>query len=133
MKLHLNKDSDILLIRGYQVGCITIGDNTYSNSVILSPTRLIDDWAPLALNDLTEKDFEQVIELEPEVVLLGTGQRLEFPDRLITLPLLQRSIGVEVMNTAAACRTYNILAGEGRNVVASLIIESGAKELPGQA
>lgn len=132
MKLHLNNDTNILLIRGYQAGRITIGDNTYSNSLILSPTRLIDDWPPLTLSDLTEKDFERMIDLEPEVVLLGTGQRLKFPERRITLPLIQRSIGIEVMNTAAACRTYNILANEGRNVVASLIIEIEATEQPGQ-
>ncbi|MFC1681949.1 Mth938-like domain-containing protein [Pseudomonadota bacterium] len=132
MKLHLNKDSNILLIRGYQNGRISIGDDTYSRSVILSPGRLIDDWSPLTLNDLTENDFELMLELEPEVVLLGTGLRLRFPDRAITRPLIQRSIGVEVMDTAAACRTYNVLANEGRNVVASLIIETTAVLQPGQ-
>jgi len=66
-----------------------------------------------------------MLELDPELVLLGTGDRMQFPPQSITQPLMQQSVGLEVMNTAAACRTYNVLAHEGRNVVASLIVEDG--------
>lgn len=124
MKLHLNRDDDILLIRGHVAGCITIGEDSYSNSLILSPNRLITDWQPQTLDELSGSDFEVMLDLAPEVVLLGTGQRLRFPKSVVTLPLLKQSIGIEVMDTAAACRTYNILAGEGRNVVACLILET---------
>lgn len=124
MKLHLNKDDEILMIRGYRTDGITIGEVTYCESLILSPTRLIDNWRPRTLHELTESDFTRMLELEPEVVLLGTGRRLAFPDRALTRPLIDKAVGLEVMDTAAACRTYNILAGEGRRVVASLIIEA---------
>ena len=124
LKLHLNKDDDILLIRGCLEDRITIGETSYDNSLILSPKRLITDWQPQRLEDLSALDFELMQELAPEVVLLGTGRRLRFPDGVVTLPLMRRSIGVEVMDTAAACRTYNILASEGRNVVACLILET---------
>lgn len=124
MKLHLNKDDDILLIRGYRTDGISIGDDTFSGSLILSPVRLIDNWHARSLDDLTERDFERMLELDPEVVLLGTGRNLVFPQKSLTLPLIQRSVGLEVMDTPAACRTYNILASEGRQVVASLIIEN---------
>jgi uncharacterized protein len=123
LKLHLNKDDDILLIRGYLEDRITIGEVSYDSSIILSPSRVIDHWAPRTLHDLSEEDFELMLELAPEVVLLGTGRQLRFPDRSVTRPLMQHSIGLEVMDTAAACRTYNVLAAEGRSVIASLIID----------
>ena len=122
MKLHLDKEDDILLIRGYRTDQITIGDHTFDRSLILSPTRLIDNWQARNLNDLSEQDFERMLELEPEVVLLGTGETLTFPQQSVTRPLIERGVGLEVMNTPAACRTYNILASEGRQVVASLLI-----------
>ncbi len=124
MKLHLNKADEVLLIRGYLEDQITIGNDTYRSSLIISPRELIDDWHPRTLTDLSQEDFELMLRMNPEVVLLGTGGRIIFPSGSITLPLIQRSVGLEVMDTAAACRTYNILANEGRNVVACLIIEA---------
>ena len=123
MKLHINKDDDILLIRGYTEDRITIGDVSYDSSIILSPSRVIDRWTPRTVHDLSEEDFNLMLELEPEVVLLGTGRQLRFPDRVLTQPLMRHSIGLEVMDTPAACRTYNVLAAEGRSVIASLIID----------
>lgn len=123
MKLHLNQDQDLQLIRAYAVDQITIGDTRYRTSIILTPTQLIKDWAPSTVTALGEHDFNLMLEFEPEVVLLGTGRSMTFPAPSITYPLLNQSIGLEVMDTAAACRTYNILAGEGRNVLAALIIE----------
>jgi len=94
---------------------------TLTRSFIISPKQLIEDWAPRQLDELLAEHLEEVIALEPEVVLLGTGERLDFPDVAILAELTSRQIGVEVMDTAAACRTYNILMNEGRKVVAGLI------------
>ena len=124
MKLHLNQDQDLLLIRAYAVGEITIGDTHYHNSIMVTPTQIVTDWAARTVAALAEQDFTLMLKFDPEVVLLGTGANITFPHPSITYPLLNQSIGLEVMDTAAACRTYNILAGEGRNVLAALIIES---------
>ena len=124
MKLHLNQDQELLLIRAYTADQITIGETHYRTSIIVTPTRVVTDWAQPTVAALGEHDFRRMLEFEPEVVLLGTGLRMIFPPPSITHPLMNQSIGLEVMDTAAACRTYNILAGEGRNVLAALIIES---------
>ena len=124
MKLHLNQDKELLLIRAYAADQITIGETHYRTSIMVTPTRVITDWTQSTVTALGEGDFKSMLEFEPEVVLLGTGRRIVFPPPSITHPLINQSIGLEVMDTAAACRTYNILAGEGRNVLAALIIES---------
>jgi len=123
VKLHLNTNKILQLVRAYAENQITIGDTIYRSSLIITPERVIPDWSLPAANSLSEEDFALLCDLEPEVVLLGTGSLMQFPPRVITRPLMDRSIGLEVMDTAAACRTYNILATEGRNVVAGLIIE----------
>ena len=93
-----------------------------SRSFIISAKQLVRDWHPRTIEALTEKDFALMAEMNPEVVLLGTGTQLEWPRQSLFRPLTERGIGVEVMGTAAACRTYNILSFEGRQVVAGLII-----------
>ena len=85
--------------------------------------RIVEHWQPRSLGSMTEADFGMLAGLGVEIVLLGTGKRLCFPHPRLTAPLLNRRIGLEVMDTGAACRTYNILSGEGRNVAAALIIE----------
>ncbi|MDJ0956061.1 MAG: Mth938-like domain-containing protein [Arenicellales bacterium] len=123
MKLHLNQDAELLLIRAYTADQITVGNTHYRTSIMVTPTRVITDWTQSTVADLAERDFRLMLEFGPEVVLLGTGHHMVFPPPSITHPLVNQSIGLEVMDTAAACRTYNILAGEGRNVLAALIIE----------
>ena len=86
------------------------------------PDRLITDWTPVNTDDLTADHFEELIEFEPEVVILGTGEHLHFPHPSVTAELLTQGIGVEVMDTSAACRTYNVLLSEGRQVVAALLL-----------
>lgn len=126
VKLHLNQDHNLLLIESYAADRVTLGGQAYRTSLIVTPSRIIDDWKPATVAALKEQDFALMLDLDPEVVLLGTGLRMQFPPRSITRPLLDQSIGLEVMDTSAACRTYNVLAGEGRNVVAALILESAA-------
>ena len=125
MKLHLNQDESILLITAHAPDRITVGAETYGSSLILTPNRVIPDWNRTDFDALTADDFQPVVDLNPELVLLGTGPRMAFPKPAVTQPLIQRAIGLEVMDTAAACRTYNILAAEGRNVAACLILNSG--------
>ena len=121
MKIHLTVADDINLVKSVSSQGIVIGDRTYVTSLILSPADIRPDWSPASLDDLTDQDFIPVIDCAPEVVLLGTGGRLRFPAASVTAPFIARAIGFEVMDTGAACRTYNILASEGRKVVAALL------------
>lgn len=135
MQFNLDMDSGSYTIRAYSPGEITISLpmehhttgigpaelTRVSGSLILSPGQLIRDWAPLQMKELLATHLEAIAALQPEVILLGTGPRLEFPASEILASLHERQIGVEIMDTAAACRTYNILTAEGRNVAAGLI------------
>jgi len=93
-----------------------------TQSLILTGQQLITDWEPNRLDELTAAHLDAVLNLEPELILLGTGARQQFPAMDIMLPLHRARIGVEVMDTAAACRTFNILVAEGRHVVAALMM-----------
>lgn len=96
---------------------------TLEHSFLLTPTRRVRDWAPECFEQLTRAHIEPILALEPELVLLGTGTSLRFPHPAFGVPLMERGIGMEVMDTAAACRTYNILMAEGRKVlIAALMI-----------
>ncbi|MCO6411129.1 MAG: Mth938-like domain-containing protein [Thiogranum sp.] len=110
------------LVRAYSDGEVTVGARSYRRSIILSADRLVDDWRPQEHHELTAEDLEPVVAMQPEIVLLGTGRALRFPAPRLTVGLLQAGIGVEVMDTAAACRTFNILLAEDRNVVAALLL-----------
>lgn len=114
-------DSD-LLVRAYQEGQITVGSQHYRRSVILTRERVLDDWRPQRYQELHDDDFQVLRNLQPEIVLLGTGPALRFPAPSLTALLLEAGIGVEVMDTAAACRTFNILLAEDRAVVAALLL-----------
>ena len=86
------------------------------------PDHIIEDWQAQNFEQLSAKHFELLLPFQPEIVLLGTGNTLYFPNISITKELISLKIGVEVMDTNAACRTYNILMEEGRNVAAALLI-----------
>jgi uncharacterized protein len=111
------------IIRSYAFGRITINQDIYTTSLIITPDRIVTDWRPERFADLTASDFDTVRDLQPEVVLLGTGARLLFPAPELIRPLVSAQIGFEVMDTGAACRTYNVLMGEGRRVAAALLID----------
>ncbi|MDH5571682.1 MAG: Mth938-like domain-containing protein [Gammaproteobacteria bacterium] len=98
------------------------GLHQVTQSIILSGQGLICNWPPATLAQLTMEHIDIISSLEPELVLLGTGARLQFPVSEILAPLHQRGIGLEIMDTAAACRTFNILMSEGRKVAAALLI-----------
>ena len=98
------------------------GKETLTHSLIITPDTLIRNWPPTDINQLTVEHIETVAQLRPELVLLGLGERLQFPDPALISPLTQQGIGVEYMDTPATCRTYNFLAAEGRIVAAAILI-----------
>ena len=110
------------IIRAYAAGQVTVNDEVIVTSVIVTPDRIIRDWLPRTFGDLELRHIARLEELQPEIIVLGTGLSLRFPDAEFTAGFLSRGIGVEIMDTNAACRTYNILLSEGRRVVAALLI-----------
>jgi uncharacterized protein len=123
MRLDLDTgDANFNQIRAYDDDKIQINDQTFMHSIIVTPTMLIDNWAPQSIADLTSESLQIIIELKPDIILVGTGAKLVFPHSALLAELLSQQIGVEVMSTAAACRTYNVLMSEGRNVAAGLIL-----------
>lgn len=109
------------MIQAYTAEGIVINNAAYTGSLILSPDRIMEHWSPRNAAELSAADVQQIIALEPELVIIGTGSRLQFPAPSVTALLHAANIGFEVMDTAAACRAYNFTAGEGRIVVAALM------------
>ncbi len=109
-------------IRAYRPGEITVNNDIYTKSLIISPQKLIPDWQPQSLADLTAETLAALIAEKPELILLGSGLKHQFPPSSLLIPLYQAHIGLEIMSTEAACRTYNLLADEGRKVLAALLI-----------
>ncbi len=121
MKLTL-ETSDVNLIRAWEPDAVRVGDEWLRGHLILSSQRIISDWAVSAPDSLQEEDLAPAIELEPKIILLGTGTHLAIPDVDLMTALAARGIGLEIMDTPAACRTYNVLIHEGREVVAALFV-----------
>lgn len=122
MKLHLTTAENNYLITAYDEKFIEVNKQRYQQSLIVMPQQLNDNWLVQDFANLTEAQFTQIAELNPEVVLLGTGKKHQFLHPKIYQILTQKGIPLECMTTAAACRTYNILMSEGRNVLAALIL-----------
>lgn len=123
MKLHQHEFGERNVIRRCQNGTITVNQQTYSDSVVVMPGQLVDDWRPDSIDELTADDLGSVAQLGVELVILGTGARQVFPAAHILEPLITAAVGFEVMDSAAAARTYNILASEGRNVAAAILLD----------
>ena len=122
MKLHLSRNTSKNSITAYGRGYVAVNGERYERSLIVMPDRIVADWDVPSLDSLTQHNIEALAVLKPELVLLGTGEILRFPDSRLLATLFSAAIGAETMDTRAACRTYNILAEEGRNVAAALII-----------
>ena len=112
-------------LRGADGHAAWVNDRRLVRSFIVSPDRLIEDWPIAGTHALDETTLAPVLALAPEVVILGTGARQEFPPAAAMAVFLTRGIGVECMANAAAARTYDVLAGEGRRVVAGFILPGG--------
>lgn len=124
MKLSLDKSSTLYFIDAFSPHSVTVAKQEYRHHLIVTPERVFEPWQPPAVAGLAITDFDCLRELELEVVLLGTGEKQIFPPPLLQVEFGRLGVGLEVMSTAAACRTYNILAGEGRKAAAALIIPS---------
>jgi len=109
-------------IWGYGDGWIQVGSEKISHSVVLSSRGERFDWQCSRYEDLTAAHFEQLARLQTELVIFGSGSRLRFVSPALTRALIEQQIGIETMDTAAACRTYNVLANEGRIVACALLI-----------
>jgi uncharacterized protein len=123
LKLHLDQAANVNAITSYGPDYVQVNQAQHKGSIVVMAQQLIEPWRPLSFADLTAEDFEQLALLPVEIVLLGTGEQLKFPHPKLTRALMEKRIGLESMSTAAACRTYNILMGEGRAVACALLFQ----------
>ena len=110
------------LIEGYDPDGVRIAGRHYGRSLMLTASEIVEDWGPPSPAELTRAHLEALLAAEPQVIVLGTGARQVFPDPEVYVWVMAQRVGVEIMDTGAACRTYNILVAEGRRVAAGLII-----------
>lgn len=110
-------------IKAYQPGLITVNEVKYSKSLIIGADQLIDSWHPQSLSEIKSEDWDLVINLKPEIILLGTGKKFLVPKPALLAPIYKANIGFEFMDTQAACRTYMALVSEDRKIIAVLLIE----------
>lgn len=123
MKLHLSNTAGLNIFTAYGEGFISVNHRRYDGNLIVLPGEIRSGWTEASPETLTEADMRQLLGLGTEIVLLGTGSRLRFPPGALLRPFAPAGIGLEVMDLQAACRTYNILASEGRKVAAALLFD----------
>ena len=122
MDLSLERREGYLFVRRVGENGITLIDRELTDSFLLAPDRVIEHWPVHEAGALGAEHVDAVLDLQPELLLLGTGSRQTFPAAAFMAGFLRKGIGVEVMDNAAAARTYNLLAGEGRHVVAAFML-----------
>lgn len=110
-------------IDSYQDSYLEVNKVRYETSLIIVPHGTITAWRPTSLADLQLTDWDGLLALNPKILLFGSGKTFEFPNPELLAPFYAANIGIEVMDTAAACRTYNVLMSEERAVVAALLLE----------
>jgi uncharacterized protein len=122
MELNLDTGEGRYQIRAYTKNFIQINEQKIRHSLIVTPDKLIDPWPPQSVSDLTAEDLQIITNLQPSIVLLGSGEKLVFPHPQLLTIFYQKKIGIEVMNNGAACRTYTVLMSEGRKVAAAILL-----------
>ncbi len=122
MDLTLDRPEGYLFVRRVDAHHVTLVDRELAHSFLLAPDQAVENWAVDNARALDESHVAAVLELQPELVVLGTGERQVFPSAAFLAGFLRKGIGVEVMDNAAAARTYNLLASESRHVVAGFIL-----------
>jgi len=123
LKLHADAPTSLNTVTGYGPGFIEVNKARHHGHVLLTPDSPAGPWQAASFAALRPEDFDALLELRPEIVLLGTGRKQRFPHPRLTASLARAGVGIEVMDTAAACRTYNILMSEGRRVLAAFLQE----------
>jgi len=124
MKLQPDRAEGVNIINAHTPESVSVNGEAFMVSVLVPPTGPIVPWGAASLADLTQAHFDRIAQAKPELVVFGSGSRLRFPPPALLRSLMAARIGIETMDTAAACRTYNILVGEGRQVMAALIVGS---------
>jgi len=122
MKLTSNKAQGNI-IRSFKPGEIHLRDQVLTNHAIIGPEQIFPDWQPACFEELSIADFRLALDLRPDIILFGTGNTHRFPDITVTTEIMRSGCAIEVMQTDAACRTFNILVAENRAVVAALMID----------
>ena len=122
MKIERDQPEGRNTFTGYGDGYVEVNGKRYHESIVVSADRLVTDWPATSVEALSADHMAAIVELKPEIVVLGTGAKFQFPEPKTLAPVYKAGVGVEVMDTPAACRTYNILLGEGRAVAAALIV-----------
>lgn len=123
MKFTEEKLSSGNLIHSYESDRVQIGETLYRQSVIVSRDRLLSPWPVRHVDELKSAHIDEITADKPDLVIIGTGQEHRWPDMAVIYEIGARGIGCEVMSTGSACRTYNVVASEGRRVTAALIID----------
>lgn len=109
-------------INSYTSGSIQVGNKQFNSSTIVTPSNIISNWPPRLFSDIQPHHFDQIIAIESELFLFGTGSKQCFPSNDLLSHITKLNINFEFMDTGAACRSYNILLQEGRNIVAVLLM-----------
>jgi uncharacterized protein len=122
MDLSLDRPEGYLFVRRVGPRSITLIDRELEKSFLLAPDRAIENWSVDTASALDDSHVEALLALQPELVILGTGERQVFPAAAFMAGFLRKGVGIEVMDNAAAAGTYNLLAGEGRRVIAGFIL-----------
>lgn len=121
MQLNLERPDYQYSLRGADGASALVNDRRLTRSFVVAPNALAEDWPVTNTGSMTPGDLDALLALEPELLVLGTGEIQTFPPAVVMATCLQRGIGIEVMTNAAAARTYSVLAGEGRRVVAGFM------------
>ena len=129
MKFHLQAPTQNI-VTGTGPGWVRVGATEYRDNILLLPDAVVEGWAPEGLDALREGDFAALLQYTPEMVILGTGARQRFLHPRLTQALAAARVGIETMDTRAACRTFNILVAEDRRVAAALIVRQDGASPP---
>ena len=122
MKLHLADSKNRHAVTGYGAGYLAVNTIRYEQPLIITPDQDPEPWLIAHFDALDAAAMAALLEKSPEIIVLGTGPTQRFATPLVLRPLIEAGIGLETMNTPAACRTYNILMGEGRRVLAAMFL-----------
>jgi uncharacterized protein len=123
MKLHLQDTANNYRFTAYGDDYVSVNNVAYKKSLIITPNKLDTEWNVAGFEQLREQNFEFLLTFKAEILLLGTGRKMRFPHPGLYRSVIAAGIGLETMDTHAACRTYNILMGEGRRVAAAIIVD----------
>ncbi|WP_455554977.1 Mth938-like domain-containing protein [Comamonas sp.] len=122
MQLHADQ-SDVQMVTSYGPGWIAVNKVQHTGSMLIGSSGFLRPWNCQRFEDLTPAHFAELAALNAELIVFGSGEKIRFVHPSWLQPLMEKRIGLETMDTHAACRTYNVLAGEGRNVIAALLLE----------